>query len=499
MRTRLALIALVSSVGIAQATPYLPLDQPEYIEIARLRALGLIPAYGGGFRPLTELEVQRLLEKGGEPSDASLLPSHIRGTWVRPFQRVTFRLDAFVNEQRPYSTTQRPALIAGSVDLTCEHQEGRPCGGGFGFVSELDSSTGYGKWVSGFARLRLTLGTGNYDVAAEVDRAYFNAELGPFSAEVGRDVIALGPGVHTQLMWGDNAAPLDQLRVSTAHPLKIPRTPIDIFAAYFIGRLRSPQTFAGTIVTGARLQVGLFDQFQVGAQQLLQLGGIGAPHVSFGDFIVEHFTRTGEYPSVGKSNRRLSFDATYEVKWLRGARFYYELAFEDLRKEVLDAWVYDADHLAGIELPILTGDGRHGLVVEFQHIGVHSQTHEVFKTGLTNAGRAVGSPLGPDSWSIFGQVRIDVRKLRLFPWLEFARLSSDQYMSVVFGHIYRTATGTEESRFRAGLNGQLALRPTVTVNFRMLFEHVSEFGFTPNATRENLGAEFGVQWRPEIP
>jgi hypothetical protein len=92
-------------------------------------------------------------------------------------------------------------------------------------------------------------------------------------------------------------------------------------------------------------------------------------------------------------------------------RIYYELAFEDFRKHVTDMFLYDCDHLVGIDMPALTKAGRHGFVVELQHNGPFSQEHSYFSAGLTNAGRVVGAPLGPDSWSVYAAGRIDLRGL----------------------------------------------------------------------------------------
>src|SRR5438445_5962644 len=166
--------------------------------------------------------------------------------------------------------------MIGGVAFSCEHQEGQPCGQGGGALLELDSSAGYGRWVSAFTRLQFAFGANQWDVHGSLDRAYVSGQVGPVALLVGRDVLALGPGVHTQLIWGTEPAPLDQVRIQTARPLKIPRIPVTVSALYAVGRLRDPQAFHGTLVTLARLHVAIADQLELGAQQLLQLGGDGA-------------------------------------------------------------------------------------------------------------------------------------------------------------------------------------------------------------------------------
>ena len=365
-----AVVALFAAAPAA-GSPNVPLDDPSYLALAQERALGRIPLYTGGVRPLTEARVRDLMLAGGASPDDPSLPQALRRFWFRPFQRAIARFAAFTDDAAPYSTPLRPELMIGSLAVSCEYQEGRPCGNGAGIVSELDSSIGYGRWVSAFTRVLLPIGSANYQTGPLLERGYVNVELGPVALEGGRDVLVLGPGARAQMMVGENAAPLDMVRISTSHPLKIPRIPVAVEALAAVVWLRDPQTYHNTNLTILRGQLDLFDQFELGGTQLLQIEGEGAPHLSFGEAIAEHFTRKGLVPNgsyqqgLDYSNRRLSFDTTYTMKFFHGARVYYELAFEDIRKAIVDAWVYDGDHLAGLDMPVLTRSGKHGITVEY--------------------------------------------------------------------------------------------------------------------------------------
>src|SRR5207248_8237534 len=97
-----------------------------------------------------------------------------------------------------------------------------------------------------FTRLRFDAGNHAYEPALELDRAYVNFELGPVALEVGRDEQVLGPGVRSDMMLSESAAPLDHVRVSTSHPLDLlgERGSLLRFSLrYFIARLRDPQRF----------------------------------------------------------------------------------------------------------------------------------------------------------------------------------------------------------------------------------------------------------------
>lgn len=495
----LAALATPSAV----ASPNLPLDDPDYVELSRLRAVGLLSAHTGGVRPLTEARVQALLGRAGAPPDPAALSPGEQGLWFRPVRRLAERLLLVQDHPRPYSTSARPRQIVGEVSAFCERQDGRPCGDGAGSQLEIDPSIGWGQWLSASTRLRLTAGSGRLEPNLALDRAYLGVELERVGFQAGRDVLVLGPSARTQLMWGTNAPPLDHARVSTARPLELGGPAARLSGLYFLGRLRDPQRFEGTLLSGVRLQLDLFGRLELGGSQLLQLGGEGAPSVGFLDFLAEHFRRKDVPGSggVGLSNRRVSFDAAATIPNLGGTRIYYEMASEDWRRQVGQTLVYDTDHLVGFELDALGQARRHALLVELQKTGIRSHEHELFTTGLTNGGRVVGSPLGPDAWSLFIGGRIGAGRIAGWPWIELGRWSSDRYVfpPVDGGHaIERSATGPKESRVRVGLTASAPVRDGLRLSLTVLAEHVDGFAFEPAQSRDSVGGEVVVIWAPSL-
>ena len=416
------------------------------------------------------------------------------GFWFSPADQIALRVALVDEHQRPYSTPVRPRQIAGVVDLSCEYTEGRPCGPGAGAGVELDSAAGYGRWVSAFTRLRLEGGNHDYSRGFELDRAYLNAELGPVALEAGRDVQKLGPGARTSLMLGENAAPLDHVRISTSHPLELGTEAVRLSLRYFVARLRDPQRFHGTLLTGARAQLDLFEGLQLGGTRLLELGGDGAPSFTFGQFVLEHLFRQGSSQGAGISNNRLSFDAAYTAKSLRGTRVYLELAFEDTRSQFLNTLEFDTDYLAGIEAPDLDGTKRLGLLVEVQRTGRSSQEHSTFTTGMTNLGRTLGSPLGPDTLSAFAQGRFDTDAASFAPWVEVARLSSDVYTATESGPVVRIRKGPAEKRLRGGIQASAPLRERVLLRVEGFAERVFTAGFDPATAAFNAGVMASLVW-----
>jgi hypothetical protein len=404
-------------------------------------------------------------------------PAHADdGWWAHPLDRAMLRLSLVDEDDRPYSTPAHPRDVTGIVALSCEHQEGRPCGNGAGLDGEADASAGYGDLVHAATRLRLRTGTDSYSTNVDVDRLHLDGAYGPFTAEVGRDVLVLGPATRTQLGWGDNAPPLDMVRVD-AQLWKLRGT-------YVLGRLRDPQTYPGDLVSIARGELDL-RSVQIGAMQMLQLDGDGAPGFGLWDFVLEHFRRRdASATATDSSNRRVGADIALRIAGFGGARLYYQIMFEDWRTHFADALRYDADHAVGFE----TRD----VLVEWQKTGVRSQEHTPRLTGFTNAGRVVGSPLGPDAQAVY----IGARRGYAQPWAEVVRFSSDTYQFIVDGPILHTARGVAEWRYRIGVHGVVPVRRGMWVDAQLWGEHVEHASFVDGARRENVGLTAALVWTP---
>jgi hypothetical protein len=460
--------------ALAAASPNVDLGDPRYDELATYYARGLLPLYRGGYAPMTEARMRRLLV-------ASPLP---RDVWFR-VDRALLRLAWDADRPRPYSTSYRPRQIAGAVALTCEHDEGRPCGG-TGTLGEVDASAGYADYASATVRLRANAGTQGYDEDVGVDRLYAIGEIGPVAVGIGRDVLVVGPRSRTQLGWGDNAAPLDHVRISTSEPFAL-TDDLDANVLYAVARLRDPQTFDGTLLTISRVQLDIADKIEVGVQQLLQLGGDGAAPIGGPvDFVLEHIRRRDKSASAtDSSNRRFGGDVSWRIRELWGARLYYQLMFEDIRRaRWIDAVRYDADHLWGVEVA--------GVVVEYHQTGVRSGEHSSRLTGMTNAGYVGGSPLGPDAKSIYVRARV----WHVEPWFERASVGSGEYLFVENGPITLVRPGRHEFRTRLGADARFRLGHDVFVEPHAAVERVENFGFQRGTTRWNGRLAVDVVWRP---
>jgi hypothetical protein len=480
-RRRLA-PALAAAISIAAppaaGSPEVPLDDPVYDALDQRELTGALPGFRGGLAPLTEARVHELL---GAP------PAPSTGWWFQPIERAALDLAVVHETARAYTTAARPRDVAGKLALSCEYQEGRPCGDGLGVSAELDAAAGYGPWLSSAVRLRLRTGRDDYTTGFDVDRGYANAELGPIAAELGRDVLVLGPTVRTAQGWGTNAPPLDQLRLSTARPVAVSPW-LRMTAVYVAGRLADPQTYPGDLVSIARGQLDIADRVELGATQLLQLGGRGAPGFGLADFVLEQLRRRDASASASdSSNRRVGLDLAVRIAGFGGARIVYQGMFEDLRKQYASAIRHDADHLVGLATRWLT--------VEWRKTGERSYEHSPRVTGFTSGGAIVGDPLGPAAQAVFVGGRVPIARGVVMPWTEIARLGSDTYR-FGDGPVEQTGSGETELRIRIGVRARIAITDHLEIDPEAAIEDVEREAFVPGARRINTLVRAALVWRP---
>ncbi|HET9620909.1 MAG TPA: capsule assembly Wzi family protein [Kofleriaceae bacterium] len=420
---------------------------------------------------------------GGDGADGD-------GAWIEPITRAALDVDVVHEAARPYSTPARPRNVTGAIALSCAYRAGRPCGNGDGAFGELDAAAGVGPWLAAVVGLRVHTGRAAYTTGVEVDRAYVTAALGPIAVAAGRDVLVLGPAVRTVPSWGTNAPPLDQLRVATTRPLAIAPW-LGVEAVYVVGRLADPQTYPGSLVSIARGQLDLGDRVQLGATQLLELGGDGAPHLGPIDFVLEHVRRRDASASASdSSNRRFGLDAALRLDALGGARVVYQIMFEDLRAQPVSAIRFDADHALSLTTRWAT--------LEWRRTGQRSYEHAPRVTGFTSGGFIVGDPLGPAAQAVFASAPIAVATSVVTPWIELAQLDSDSFNFDPDGPIVRTARGPSEFRFRLGAQARVPLSAQLELAPEAALEAVERFAYRAGARRINTVLRASLIWRPRL-
>src|SRR5439155_22169165 len=147
------LAAALLWVAAAEAAENLPSEDPAWAELRDAVASGREADLTGGVQSVSRRE------------------SH-EGAWVGPLRSATLRALLDSEPDRSYSTPQRPRQLAGGIAVSCDYQEGRPCGDGAAAGIELDSAAGYGDLLTAATRIRLAGGSAQNADGLEIERAY---------------------------------------------------------------------------------------------------------------------------------------------------------------------------------------------------------------------------------------------------------------------------------------------------------------------------------------
>lgn len=458
------------------------LDDAEWDALLDGLATGRVADPLGGVRSLTPRELGALLAPG--------LPPPV-GPWFAPAARAALFASGAAEYDRGYSQPLHPLQVAGGLALSCEFQAGRPCGDGASGGLELDSAAGYSSWLTAGSRVRAWGGSVAGAPGLEVDRLFLRFDLGRVWLQAGRDAVAVGPSLRSQTMLSTHAAPLDGVQAGLRPLALTPWLRASLF--YTLGRLRDPQTFSGTLIDLARLQLDLFDVVQLGGSRILQLGGDGAPPVGgLWGFVEEHFGRS--YGGGIAENNRLALDAAVRVPAL-GLRVYGELAFEDTHDPLLNAVEWEADHLLGVEVRAGLPAPLRRFAVEYLRTSWISQVHGTFTTGMTNAGRTLGSPLGPDAQSLWARADLALGAAEVSPWFEWVRCFSDVIGETQAAGNFLVQRGPQEHRQRAGADLRFSALG-LSWSGGVFAERVAGAGFVPGETRLGLGGRLVVSASP---
>ena len=141
-------------------------------------------------------------------------------------------------------------------------------------------------------------------------------------------------------------------------------------------------------------------------------------------------------------------------------------------------------------------------MIEWQKTGFRSMEHTPRVTGFTNAGRVVGSPLGPAAEAVYVAQRIGLpsnpswgQRISVTPWVELARLASDTYSYGFHQPIDRVTEGQPELRYRVGARSEWR-EVHSGVELGVIYEHVEDFAFVTGARRNSLGADLRIVYYP---
>jgi hypothetical protein len=245
-------------------------------------------------------------------------------------------------------------------------------------------------------------------------------------------------------------------------------------------------------------------RLELGGGLIDQMGGFGAPPLSFGERVKDLFPYVFLAFQPGgdrqASNKIASLEAHYRIPALRGLEVYYELDPDDFDlRRLWSIYWQDSGHLLGATQN-LTSDGRMFVNVELHRTSLRLYEHFQFASGVTYRDAIIGDPLGPNAiagYATFNE-RIGMRLLQL----SLATESRDPSQFTVYqndasGNGWRFVRVTQDPRERRDRLTLELRRATDDAGFALLprvgLEQVRNDGFVPGRRSFNaIGGISGV-------
>ncbi len=437
-------------------SPYVALDSPVYEQVRRLASLGYVNTAFLGLRPWTRIGCARMLQEAEE--------NGISSEFGEAFQLYTVLAEEFQEELQDIAGARWPsklrldrvysrmAGISGTplndslhFGQTIYNDFGRPYRSGINQVTGVEVS---GSWRRLFFSVR-----GEYQHAsagnpypeevqrllAEADRvadvflpssgrvnrlelldSYAGMNLGNWCFTLGKQSLWQGVDVSTALMASDNAAPMYMFRVNRVTPLALPgilKWFGPLRTEFFLGATEGHHYPERPYVQGLKFSFKPTPNLEIGFGRTVLFAGRGQG-LTFGSFW-RAFSSVGDNPNTvpgtrfDVGDRRSEFDFHYRVPKLRNYLAVYGEFMADDDTSPLGA-PQRSIFAPGIELMQFPGLPRLHLRVEAPvsnlpavdfHHGTFFYWNGAFRDGYTNRGNLLGSWIGRDSGSIWGEAR----------------------------------------------------------------------------------------------
>jgi hypothetical protein len=250
-----------------------------------------------------------------------------------------------------------------------------------------------------FARFRLQTGYAKLTL--------WNVEL-----MAGRESLWWGPGYRGSMLLSNNAQPLDQIRLGTAEPVRLPWLleylgPLK--AMFFVAWLTENRDHPDPYLTGIRFNIAPSKYLELGLGRVIQFAGKGRG-TTVGDFPGIFFDDGSDDPgSAVDANNLLAFDAALRVpnagRYIFVARdlmLYGEMGWDDTVTGVI---VPDKPgFLAGTLLSGLLGSPDTDLRLEYAQTSTISYTHHIYTTGYQYRGNVLSHFIGADGWDFYSRL-----------------------------------------------------------------------------------------------
>jgi hypothetical protein len=331
--------------------------------------------------------------------------------------------------------------------------------------------------------------------------------------QAGIDQVIWGQQGARSLQLSENADPLRAILLGTDTAVTLPwflRHVGRVRATAMVADLGAGQSFPHAKLAGYKVTLMPSPRFEIGSGILSQFGGHGAPHLSFGDRVLDLFPYfTWLHPGNDNerdklaSNKIAGVDARLRFPELAGLSIAWDGMLDDFDPARLPRLLWqDGSHVLGVRFDDLRPDGSLALDVQLHHVSLRLFEHSQFESGITYQQHVLGDPLGPNANAGYASLEWRPRPLthvtlgtaleRRDPSLYQSSADSDG------GHfrLFRTESRPVEQRARLDLSARRDALRGVGVSARVGVDRVSNENFVAGVARWRPFAEAGLVLRP---
>jgi hypothetical protein len=501
-----------------------PQDDFAYLDLEKLIAQGLVKSDLWGTRPMSRIEMARLVHEARENWER--LPREIRGNLI-VIQGILARLEKRFREELNIigfhggvSTFLKPvervsAYYRYQKDVYSSfNNEGIDYYDGGNAVVDLTMRAKIAGYLGLFAQPRLIYhenweksrdikGNEVEETITDFQKCYAKLDINNIEFQYGRDSLWWSPSHHGALLISNNAEPFEMFKLSNPSPTVLPGAfeYLGLFKYNFIftrldsnrldprpGNERLFSDYDEPYLFGLHLDFKPTPWFEVGINQITVYGGKGKGHLSLSDhFHAMFFNNANSGTSSGNSEASIFFSYRWYnfhnfLPLAETLSFYGEWGAEDM--------AYPPDDRA-LQLGLLFGDflkrqGRLQLRLEYANTTPHKKDKDMvwYSHGehpATYEGRVFGHHVGSNAYDVFARLRI-----LLNPRLEIG-LQGDYER-------HGTSLPTEEQVLQGQADTTYWLSDSFNISGSFGLENVTNVNFVRDASENRSFLALQVQY-----
>jgi len=434
----------------SMGSTFVPLDSWVYPVLEKLAALGYVTTSMAGMQPWTRMECARLTEEADEnlqqDPDPSARAADLQASLQREFSYEENLLSGGRNFTANVESIYARVVSISGPPLTDSYHFGQTIS--YDFARPLERGTNgqaggsvraaagplaiYVRAEYQHAPLAPPLPEAAREIIAVRDMvpeppdvpvnainrpelldAYITLDVKNWQIAVGRQSFSWGPGPGGSLIWSDNAAPVDMIRLVNPEPLELPgflRFLGPVRMDQFIGRLGGHDFIPRPFIYGNKISFKPWSCLEIGLGRTVTIGGTGGNPLTPANFLYSFFgyapAALGSTPGDGHSG----MDWTFYVPKVRNYIVFYGEVYSD---DKLIAWEKPAKnpYRPGIYLTRFPGISK----LDFHMEAVSTESPDVgpsqanghlnywnslYRDGYTNDGNLIGNTVGREGRAI---------------------------------------------------------------------------------------------------